>query len=262
MRRLHLIEIHDQAWCPRALRDAVTDQLRLLNHATRAYAPLVPRLQRALGRAPRRHIVDLCAGGGGPWPYLRSALGDAADGVTLTDYFPNIDAFRASVARAGGTVTFEPMSVDATDVPPHLRGFRTVFAAFHHFRPADARAILASAVRAREGIAIVEMTQRRASTIAMILAATWFAPYALTPFARPFRASRFALTYLVPLTPLVLTVDGIVSCLRSYDLEELEAMVESLDADDYEWEVGTLRRFGILPITFLIGVPRDTEGRA
>jgi hypothetical protein len=28
MRRMHLFEIEDQSWCPRAVRDAMTDYLR------------------------------------------------------------------------------------------------------------------------------------------------------------------------------------------------------------------------------------------
>ena len=48
----------------------------------------------------------------------------------------------------------------ALAVPERLTGLRTVFTAFHHFRPADARAILESAVRDRQGIAIFEATFR------------------------------------------------------------------------------------------------------
>jgi len=54
---------------------------------------------------------------------------------------------------------------------------------------------------------------------------------------------------------LALTIDGVVSCLRTYSPVELEAMVESLDAPGYEWEIGVERKLSPLPITYLIGHP-------
>jgi hypothetical protein len=115
----------------------------------------------ALERSGATHIIDLCSGGGGPWLDLLPAL--RAQGVTvslcLTDQYPNTVAL-ASIAEKLPGVRFETESVNALDVPARLTGFRTIFTAFHHFRPAEARAILASAVRDSQGIAIFEAAAR------------------------------------------------------------------------------------------------------
>ena len=50
--------------------------------------------------------------------------------------------------------------MSATAVPARLSGFRTMFTSFHHFKPEQAQAILADAVRNRCGIGIFEFTYR------------------------------------------------------------------------------------------------------
>ncbi|HEX2711361.1 MAG TPA: hypothetical protein VHM88_03930, partial [Candidatus Acidoferrales bacterium] len=74
MRRLQLIEIHDQTWFPRSARDATTDTLQLTLNVVNLYKPIVSRLRRALEDARTRRVLDLCSGGGGPWLQLRRVL--------------------------------------------------------------------------------------------------------------------------------------------------------------------------------------------
>lgn len=154
-----------------------------------------------------------------------------------------------------GTIPFHPQSVDATAVPPELTGFRTVFTAFHHFRPAEARAILTDAVRHGQGIGVFEVVRRSPREISVI-ALTWLATLLFAPFVRPFRWSRIAWTYFPPIFPLVGTFDGIVSCLRAYSPEELRALAAGLD--DFEWQAGEAPGAWWRPlrVTYLIGVPR------
>jgi hypothetical protein len=257
LRRRHLIELEDLPWWPRLFRDAATDYLVAAIRHTRTYAGLAPRLAAAVKRTGAAQIIDLCSGGGGPWPDLLPAL--RASGVDvpvcLTDKYPNTAALRRVAATAPGA-RFEEGPVSATDVPARLAGFRTVFTAFHHFRPAEARAILAAAVRDRQGIAIAEATQRtpRAlATMALVPLAVWV----LTPAIRPFRWSRLFWTYLVPVIPLAVLFDGVVSCLRVYTPEEMLAMGREVGGDGYEWEAGLERPAGSpIPIPYLIGVPR------
>jgi hypothetical protein len=130
-----------------------------------------------------------------------------------------------------------------------------MFAAFHHFRPEPARAILADAVRDRRGIAVLEPMERSILSVVGVL----FAPLMcllLTPFIRPFRWSRLLFTYPIPIIPLIILFDGIISSLRTYSPEELRALVADLDAPDYTWEIGkqSAPRTPV-PITYLIGYP-------
>jgi hypothetical protein len=188
--------------------------------------------------------VDLCSGAGGPWGALRREIPVP---VVLTDKYPNRGA------RRGG-LRFDPGPVDATEVPVDLRGFRTLFTAFHHFRPGQARAILADAVQQGQGIGVFEISRRAPREIAVI-ALTWLAVLVFVPFIRPLRWSRLAWTYLLPALPIVGVFDGLVSCLRTYSPSELRELARGLDR--YEWQIGETRSASSpLTVTYLVGVPK------
>ena len=239
--RLHLVELHDLPACPPSLRDALTDFLAFALNLAGAYDPAGPLLRRAVARTRARRVIDLCSGAGGPWKRLAKTVGVP---VLLTDLYPHEGLHEA--------LHSEP--VDARSVPASLDGFRTVFTAFHHFRPHEARAILADAVAQGQGIAVFEAA-RRAPWEILVVALTWLGVLLAEPFIRPWSWSRFFWTYLPPVLPLVGTFDGIVSCLRAYSPGELRELVEGLD--HYEWEIGNMRG-GWSPLrgTYLIGVPK------
>ena len=270
MRRVHLIEFHEQAWFPSSIRDEITDTLQFGLNLLNAYAPMVPLLQSALDSARSRtnfgqtnfiqSVVDLCSGGGGPWLALsrqlpsRNLCGHSVPlQIWLTDKFPNLKGCQNMTAGSENHITYYPVPVDAMAVPPELKGFRTMFTSFHHFSPEEARAILQNAVDAGEGIGIFEITRRAWSTIFLIVA--WvLLLFVCTPWIRPFRWSRLLWTYLVPILPVVLLFDGVVSCLRTYRPHQLREIVAKLEGGSYRWEIGE-QFSGKAPITYLIGYP-------
>jgi hypothetical protein len=237
MGRVHLVEIHDLPWCPQSLRDALTDFLKFALNLPRTYEPAGPMIRAAVARTGARRIIDLCSGAGGPWTQLAPVVGVP---VLLTDLYPH------------GSLHPEP--VDARAVPASLDGFRTLFTSFHHFRPAEARAILEDAVNRRQGIAVFEAARRRPFDILLVIF-TWLGVLLAAPFIRPFRWSRLVWTYLPPILPLVGTFDAVVSCLRWYSPAELRELVRGLDG--YDWDIGATRGpISPLHVTYLIGMPR------
>jgi hypothetical protein len=64
----------------------------------------------------------------------------------LSDLWPDLEAFERASRLSKGAITYDAEPVDATQVPGQLPGFRTMFQAFHHLRPEQARAMLADAV--------------------------------------------------------------------------------------------------------------------
>jgi hypothetical protein len=255
MKRRQLVELEDLPWWPRLFRDAVTDYLVMALRHVKTYDALAPRLAEAVRKSGATQIVDLCSGGGGPWPVLAPALRDCGVDVpvVLTDKYPNLEALHR-VAQTTPGIRFESEPVSALDVPARLPGFRTVFTAFHHFPPPAAKSILAAAVRDRQGIAIAEATSRSGlslATMALVPLAVWV----LTPAVRPFRWSRLFWTYLVPLVPLAILWDGAVSCLRIYTPDEMLGMAREV-SEDYHWEAGVLRTAGSPnSVPYLIGTP-------
>ena len=65
MNRLKLVELEDQLWVPRTLRDGATDVLDVLTAKAGVYRPLAPRLAAFMEAVGNRCWLDLYSGGGG-----------------------------------------------------------------------------------------------------------------------------------------------------------------------------------------------------
>lgn len=258
MSRMHLVELEDLRWFPSVLRDGGTAFLAFAERMSGHGRMLVGPLERALDATGERHLVDLCSGGGGPAATMADELARRGRTVTvtLTDLYPNLPAFQFAESHSGGRVRGRAEAVDATSVPADLSGFRTIFNAFHHFRPEDAAKVLTDAVERRQPIAVFEVVSRELPMLLGLL----ITPLTVTlsmPLWRPFRFSWVILTWLFPVMQLFVLWDGIVSWLRIYSVEELKALVAKIDAPPgWVWDIGKIQ-LGKAPLhgTYLIGYP-------
>ena len=261
MRRLHLFEFTDLPWYPQAFRRMQTDYLQFVATRGSGQAGLVPLLVKAMQRAGTTEIVDLCSGGAGPWRRLQQQLAEAGWPVRikLTDKYPHPAALRAWATTSQPGVEYVPDPVDALDVPPSLKGMRTLFEGFHHFEPPDARSILRDAFEKRLAIGIFEVRVPPPFGSALLVLApvsTLLGYLLLTPFIRPRSWSRVLWTYLIPAVPLATCWDGVVSLLRVYSPRDLEVMCGQLRAPDYAWEIGTASTgTPIFEYVYLVGYP-------
>jgi len=257
MGRLHLFEFEDQKWFPAFLRNYGTDFLQFLSNKTKMYKPIIPVIKKALARSGTKQIIDLGSGGGGGLLWLNSELRkDFPDlSILLTDYYPNIPAFQHTKAQADNMDYLE-QPIDARAVPAEFEGLRTQFLSLHHFKPADAKAILQNAINTNSPIAIVEAQERSVPSILAML----FSPITLllvTPFIRPFKIGRLLFTYLIPIVPLFVLWDGVVSSLRTYSVKEMQALVAQLDdTDSYDWEIKKVKS-GPGVLLYLLGLRKE-----
>ncbi len=261
MGRLHLFEFEDQSWFPSLLREYMTDYLAFTASLTTApFERFAQKLKEALVATQQTQLLDLCSGASGPLPQVVKLLREKEQypvTATLTDLYPNITAFRKTEALANEISHLET-SVDATQVTPDLKGFRTLFNGFHHFSPEKAGKILENAARTRQGIAVLELVDRSAFGFFSVATLLIAVPM-LTPFMRPFRVSRLVFTYLVPVLPFLMLWDGWVSCFRVYSLEELKVLTDGIRVNGYTWEMGKLQ-VGNSPaaVTYLMGRPASS----
>ncbi|CAM3278455.1 class I SAM-dependent methyltransferase [Corallococcus sp. ZKHCc1 1396] len=260
MPRLQLFELEDQPWFPKVLRRGVTDFLAYVwSLSDDRYVEFVRRLKGAMAAMGETQLLDMASGSAGPVPKLLEML-ESQEKYTatalLTDLYPEVSAFEKVKAANPGRVDYVSTPVDATAVPATYKGFRIMCNSFHHLPPEAARKVLADAVAQRRGIAIMELVERRGPAIAMTAAALINVPLT-TPFIRPVRMDRLALTYLMPLIPIAAAFDGVVSCLRTYSIEEMRELTQGL-SDDYVWDIDRLTNegnpFGLM---MLIGRPAN-----
>lgn len=270
MQRIHLVELEDLPWVPHLVRDGGRDVLDLLFGRLGFYRRLVGKLQGLVAATGERLLVDLCSGGGGG-ALAMWALLDEHDRrdlqLVLSDRFPNAAAIARVDALGDPRVRYHPGPVDALAVPREFRGIRTMYSALHHFRPEDVQRLIQSAVDDRAPLAFFDVAAspqwRRmplplAPLAGLLNGAMLFpVPLLLTPFVRPFRWSRVALTYALPAIPALFAWDGAVSAMRAYAPDELLALARAIrGADDYAWEVA---REG--PALCLIGAPNQAGPR-
>src|SRR6202023_2793526 len=123
--------------------------------------------------------------------------------VFLTDKYPNTTKLADLESLTANHIHFVRRSIDATQIPPSLHGFRTLFSSFHHLKPKEARSLLQDSFDSRQGIAIFEATARRLLTFLSVLLVP-IGAWLFLPFRRPFRWSGVVWTYLIPVIPFVL----------------------------------------------------------
>lgn len=256
MKRIHLFEFGDQKWFPSFLRNYGTDFLQFLSNKSKLYKPIIPLLSNALIKSDTTQIVDLASGGGGGLIWLNSELKKTIPEltITLTDYYPNIPAFERTKKEADN-FEFNKNAIDARDVPSELKGLRTQFLSLHHFKPKDAQHILQNALDADSPIAIFEAQERSLPSILAMI----FSPISVlltTPFIRPFTLGRILFTYIIPIVPLFVLWDGIVSSLRTYSVPEMHTLVQRLEGKEkFDWQIGKVKS-GPGVVLFLIGTKK------
>jgi len=264
MRRVQWIEFEDLDAVPAAVRDGGTDLLDLGFDRLGFYDGVAPKLVELLARTGASRVVDLCSGGGGGTLQMLRRVRAAGIGAefVLSDLHPN-EAGVARVSALGDpAVRYRAEPVDAMTGGGALDGVRTMSGALHHFPPDAVRALIAGVVARRAPLAFFDVAASPAvrrlplplAPLAMVvnMAALFVATLVATPFVRPFRLSRIALTYVVPAIPALVAWDGTVSALRAYTPEELLALAREVSgAEGYDWDAGVVGS-----ALYLTGAPR------
>lgn len=257
VRRFHLFELEDQSWFPSSIRNLMTDYLHHVTERFGLFDGAAPVLGRLLGESGSTEILDLGSGGGGPWRSLapRLAAGIPELRVTLSDLYPNRSALEAAAA-SDERIRVAPGPVDAMAAPAEFDAVRTQFLSLHHFRPEGVVRILRNALERGVPIALFE-AQKRDVPHLIQFALSPVAVLLLTPTIRPVRALRLLFTYLIPVVPICVFWDGVVSVLRTYTLPEMLELASRADPDGrYRWEVGENGGRGPT-MTWMAGAPKE-----
>ncbi|KTD04595.1 hypothetical protein OQJ19_06200 [Fluoribacter gormanii] len=255
MSRINLFEFEDFNFIPVLLRNATTDCLSSYHRLWRVYNIIYPDIVALLEKNDLTQIVDLCSGGTGTIAplvtYIERYNLSKPVTITLTDLYPNASAFQL-ISKQHSNVHYIDQSIDATNVPDNLIGMRTIFTAFHHMSREKAKAILKNTIDCNMPIGIFEMTERSCLGLLQMIIGGPIVCIALLPFSRPRSLKKFLIS---PLAIFMTWWDGIASCLRTYSVDELNAMVKEVDPSGvYEWKIG--KKFSLQAlsyVTYLLG---------
>ena len=261
MRRIHLFEFTDLSWYPQTFRRIQTDYLQFVATLGSGHKNLIPLFIKAMQHASTTEIVDLCSGGTGPWIRLQEQFKQAGlfVSIKLTDKYPNPESVQKWSETSLQRIEYLAEPVDAMNVPPRLKGMRTLFEGFHHFRPEQARSILQDALEEKVAIGIFEASLKPPLGLFLLLLAplmTLVSYLLITPFITPRTLSRFFWTYLIPVVPLATCWDGVISLMRVYSVQDLKELTHLLQSKDYIWESGQASTgTPLFVFTYLLGYP-------
>ncbi|KAL2871174.1 uncharacterized protein BJX67DRAFT_377777 [Aspergillus lucknowensis] len=275
--RIQFLEIGDQPWCPAWLHDheqlSLTQlwnlRVPLWSHgslATQACAVIQEHL-----RDPSSYtIVDICAGAGGPTPLIELEINrklevQGKEGVRfiLTDLFPPVREW-ARIAKMQPQIAYRAEGVDARDVgrlaEAGSRECRIFNICFHHFDDGDAVGILRSALQSADAFMIFEITARDVPTC-LCSPLVFFWGFYVTLFWLWRSPVRLFFTFVVPIAPLALWVDGLISCLRTRTPGEIQELIARSGADLDGWRFTSGRRavqWPFITLYYSVGVKSDS----
>jgi hypothetical protein len=170
-----------------------------------------------------------------------------------------VDATAVSVSAVLADCRKSPEGVDVPASLTYRKGavIRSICGALHHFTPDLLRGILGDAVQAGDAVFFVEAVERTPITIFTFQFVPWLICYVFPPVlfamrlfsygptsrasARDFWTAwiyRCVFTYMIPLIPFIIWLDGFVSCIRTYSKDEFLSIAHAVDREKrYEWRV-------------------------
>lgn len=263
MKRIDLFEFEDFNWFPNWIRICLTRLMVVMHKVLGTNRELAALVNRALAFSPEPAIVDLCSGSGGTMMEVAKTLKEDVKinnlKLTLTDLYPNRELALQVNRDPSGHISYLSSPIDASDVPAHMTGVRTMVCSFHHMDPVTARAILADVKESRQPICIFEISDNSFPILLWWIAIplNFLMTFFLTPFVRPFTWTQLFFTYVIPVIPIFFAWDGAVSNARTYTLEDLDILLNGLETDDYKWEKGIIKGRG--KMIYLLGMPVNFE---
>ena len=180
--------------------------------------------------------------------------------IVLSDLYPDHAAFARLKETYPGRIDYIAAKVDAVAAPVHAE-LVSICTAFHHFPPDLARKFLANAGEGTDGIFIMEVFPR--NFLSPLLSLLSLFPLMVSCFfASRISVHKIAITALVPIVPMMVMFDGVISAFRSYRAEEILAMVPATQRREWQWESGSQRYLGVFGAPYLFGYRRKVSNRS
>ncbi|KAL5376109.1 hypothetical protein DPSP01_010702 [Paraphaeosphaeria sporulosa] len=223
-------------------------------------------IREVCDKDPERNleIYEFCAGSSGPTPTFERLINQHRVNMkeppirfTMSDLYPNREAWDGLMGTSEWlSLEYDP--VNAISPPPKAmslglalnkqpnehnntdrrRVFRLFNCSFHHFDDELARKIMESTMETSDGFAIIELQDRRAGMLLMMLGNVFFVIPQVMAACRLREHFSYGVPniFLYPLAwfgaVLTLTFDGFVSCLRTREFGEFTELVKRAAQDE------------------------------
>ena len=228
--RVQSFEFGDQAWVPEFYHSVLRDFMGALYKAFGHHKLWTQAILDLCENNPNKTIKDPCAGSGHVNLMIRTALPASFTGsFELSDLMieKNIEFAKQINALKDSGISYKLQPTDATKSTPEDHSPKLFINSFHHFDHDQVGQILKHNAENGNDILILEYCRKSPdSLIAMFFGPVLFLLFLPFIWNRKNRLPCVLFTYLLPLIPLMLLWDGIISCLRTYSAKDLHAILE------------------------------------
>lgn len=257
MKRIRVKEIHETTWCPEFFRDCLTEFLIVL-WAMGFYDKAIEKVCKRVRYLKSEKLIDLCSGAGDYVPRMLKVIRskDPQSRITVykTDLYPNKSFFETEDEQ----VKYWQQPLDAAWAFVCFDGFFCMFSALHHFDEKELLRIFFNAARNGKSFAFYDISQRRLLTDIL---PNIFLPgivWITIPFLKKFTWKHLCFVYLLPIVPVIVCIDGFLSRMRAYELDELQALADRVNKryPEYCIRVSGYRLMGgVQKVTEVTGFP-------
>ncbi len=263
MSRRRLKELHDYYWYPALMREYMTDFLAFFALHFFQYNPVFPVIAKVLRDTGITKIRDLCSGAASCVPRLEKYLNEKNScnvRIELTDLYPNIKAFQRVADAAGPMVSYCEQPVDAMNTTSEGREFRMMFSAVHHFNEEELENIISNAMDNNCAIGFFDYATRNLLLTLLLMPGLIPLIWCVTPFLRPFSWTRLLLTYILPVVPVLIFIDGFISRWNAYAAKDFEHFRGLVESRGWKCESATLPNFFYTgEVLYFICCPPDAD---
>ena len=235
-------ECNDSPHCPQFIRESIIEVLGNSIRDARVYEKLVPKFISFCADHHIKNILEIGAGSGESTAVFLDAVvlnQHQPPHIYTSDFLPMPEVMLATSQRYPGVMTpiEESLDIRHPEVAP-AHDMRMVLSAFHHFDPDVVRVFLQDAQEQRIAVFVAEpFTNSLRAFFPMFL-------HGFTSLARNGvqcsrrRILKFFFTFFVPLIPMCLLWDGLISMRRMYDEKGFMEIVATLPKSErgYQWQ--------------------------
>lgn len=210
MKRKQITQIINVGWFPKFLKTLIAEFLSWFVVKVNATKPFIPVIEDVLNKTNHNRIINIEF--------------DVGAGIETVKPFLKDD------------VTVD--SIHITNFNTSEKGVYLFVNSFHQLNSEKAKKILQDIVDSGNPVVVVEGNN---DSLWQIVGMTVFVPLTvlLTAFfVKPFRISRVIFTYLIPILPIIIVIDGCIALLKLYNPTDLLELTSSLERNNYEWKAG------------------------
>lgn len=225
MKRKQVPQITNAKWFPTFLTRCVHEFMTWFVHKVKAAKPFIPVIEEGLHYSDRVVVIEKEGGAG----------------------FETLEVFLDE--------GLEKNHVDSDTFEANEEGLYVSINSFHQFDEDQARSILEKVASKRRPIAILEGNN---DSLWQVFGMTVIVPLTVlltAPFVKPFRIERLIFTYLIPILPLVIFIDGFLALFKLYAPQDLDELTASIEQEKYAWRSGKLDNERGGKIIYLLGYP-------